>query len=427
MIPTALYFSRYRAFRDEVRLPLAPLTIVIGKNGGGKSIITRLPLVLAGGLHSDAEGPLNLEAGGITHAARFEDLIYQRSAQPFSLGADIGDGNTTYSFRSILRHIVETHSLGVEAFQLSRNGQPLVDFQIERPEDLGRAGANFLLRDSNKPVKPRLVGLFPDAIEGEDELSKELVLARRAFEQALGRPSYLGPFRAEHGSIPRVPRQGVRDLGPRGERTLDVLGNDAIRGNGELVRSVEDWFEWAMNGNRAKLIMNGDLPRMVVHDRARDVDVDLSDTGAGFAQVLPVIVQALGRNSNTLTEPLVIVEQPELHLHPAAHGCVADAILEASKSNQAGLRYICETHSEQVVTRIRRRVAEGKYPSQGVQIVSVGHQTEPTSPPEPLRIISIDDDGNPSSWPIGVFDEALDDIVHLREAVRLRGSPTTGT
>jgi hypothetical protein len=103
LIPTALLFSRYRAFREFTRLELAPLTVIIGKNGGGKSVLTRLPLLLASGLDPEAEAPLDLGAGGVSHSARFEDLIYQRSAQPFCLGAEISENGRTLRFVTTLR------------------------------------------------------------------------------------------------------------------------------------------------------------------------------------------------------------------------------------------------------------------------------------------------------------------------------------
>jgi hypothetical protein len=264
VIPTALLFSRYRAFRDFTRVDLAPLTIIIGKNGGGKSVLTRLPLLLAGGLASQAEAPLDLTAGGVSHATRFEDLIHQRSAQPFSLGAEISDGNRTLQFVTTLRHIVERHALGIEAFELSEGQERIVSLTAARPEDIGNpAGAfraKFGAEEAELEIRIQMVGLFPAQIEGNVDVSNRLRERRELFEKAFTGPSYLGPFRSEVGSLSRIPRQGARDLGPRGERTLDIIGDDRLRGDGSLVSAVEDWFEEAM-GARVKLEMASDLAR----------------------------------------------------------------------------------------------------------------------------------------------------------------------
>ena len=423
MILTALLFSRYRAFREPVRVDLAPLTIIIGKNGSGKSVLTRLPLLLASGLSSRAEAPLDLTAGGISHAARFEDLIYQRSAQPFSLGAEISDGNRSLQFVTTLRHIVESHALGIEAFELSDGQQRIVSLTASRPEDIGNAAgvfrAKFGAEEAEHETRIHLAGLFPTQVEANAAVSSQLCERRELFEKVFTMPSYLGPFRSELGSLSRIPRQGVRDLGPRGERALDIIGDDRLRGDGALVSAVEDWFETAMSA-RVKLEMAGDLPRVLVHDPIRNIDVDLADTGAGYAQLFPVVVQALARRVDRIASPTVIVEQPELHLHPAAHGNVADLIGDtaAACGNQA--RYICETHSEQIITRLRRRVAERKFTADMIRIISVGHQSAIEDSVEPVRAITLDELGNPDAWPVGVFDEAFDDLVHLREAAQQR-------
>ncbi len=406
-----------------MRLQLAPLTIVIGKNGGGKSVLTRLPVLLAGGLASNADEPVNLMAGGISHAARYEDLVHQRSAQPFMLGLEISDGTDVWAFKSTLRLIVERHAVGFESFELIENGESRLSLSAATPEDIGKEDGEFNLatngRDALKVKNVEWAGLFPTALEGSADASSTLAAARALFHAALGTPAYLGPFRTENGWTGRVARQGIRSLGPRGEGALDLLGDDAIRGSGELIELVADWFGGALGGNRVVLQTDGGIPRLLVNDPARGLEVDLSETGAGFAQVLPIAVQTLARRQGLLDCSISIVEQPELHLHPAAHGAVADLFVDNIAADQHGVVYICETHSEQFVTRLRRRVAEGAIHPASVRIISVGHQAEDEGEAEPVRTINLDRYGNPDAWPVGVFDEALNDLILLKDAGQL--------
>src|SRR5262249_27340049 len=299
----------------------------------------------------------------------------------------------------------------------------VVSLTIARPEGIGDPAGIFLAKfgtkDDEQEVRVRMVGLFPTHIEGYREMTDRLQSMREQFEKVFAPPSYLGPFRSEQGSLTRVPRQGVRDVGPRGELALDIIGDDRLRAEGLLAGAVADWFESAMEA-RVTLEMAGDRPRILVHDPIREIDVDLSDTGAGFDQVFPVAVQALARRAKRITSSMLIVEQPELHLHPGAHGNVADLICDTVTACVGNLRYICETHSEEVITRLRRRVAERKLAPDNIKIISIGHQSAADEPLEPLRKINLDILGNPDSWPIGVFDEAFDDLVHLREAAQQR-------
>jgi predicted ATPase len=419
LIPTALLFSRYRAFSELSRIELAPVTVIIGKNGSGKSVITRLPLILGSGLDPNAESPFDLLAGGIHHANRYEDLIYQRSALPFSLGAEISDGADGWRFLTTLRHVVETHTVGVEAFELHHTTARVLKLSISRPEDIGKPDAMFsaIFGDSTteRQVHVTFRGLFPTCVQEDEAASTALLNARTLFHAALASPSYLGPFRSEHGALTHTPSQGVKDLGPKGERALDIVGDDRLRRDGALATAVEDWFETNMQA-RLKLVMSADLPRIVVNDPVRKLDVDIDETGAGFAQLFPVVVQALSCKAGRLTSPLMIVEQPELHLHPGAHGYVTDLICATAKERRMQVRYICETHSEQVVMRIRRWIAKQEISPGDVKIISVAHQSSRDEPVEPFRMISIDELGNPDAWPVDVFDDAFKDLVEIREA-----------
>jgi predicted ATPase len=121
---------------------------------------------------------------------------------------------------------------------------------------------------------------------------------------------------------------------------------------------------------------------------------------------------------------MLIVEQPELHLHPAAHGALADLMLKSALSEHPSPPATCivETHSEQFIMRLRRRIAEG-LPSETAVLWSLNHQdsVEEDTVSEPLKVIEFDQGGNPGAWPVGVFEEAFQDLTAMRLAARARG------
>ncbi|RVT91694.1 hypothetical protein EOD42_20425 [Rhodovarius crocodyli] len=419
MKPIAISFSRYRAFKDEVRFELKPMTVIIGRNGGGKSVLTRLPVLLGGALTSNEYNPVDLAAGGINHGNRYEDLVHLRSAQSFNIGAEgINKDGEILSFTTTMRHIVENYSLGIERFELLRSTGEKILISLTSPEDIGNPKGSYDIIFGDKKFNTESIiwhGLLPFSIPEHDDISRILQVAREQFISAFGKPSYLGPFRSETGNFGRTPRQGVRHLGPRGEGALEVLGDDALRREGLLGKAVSDWFSASLGGSATVLRTDGGVPRLLVHDASRNLDVDLQETGAGFAQVLPIVVQALAHRQKVLSSPILIVEQPELHLHPGAHGAVMDLLI--SRAVEApDAPYIIETHSEQIITRLRRRVAEGILSPDLVRIYSIGHRSSAEDSEDPIRSIDLDHLGNTTSWPIGVFDEALDDIIHLRSA-----------
>jgi predicted ATPase len=79
--------------------------------------------------------------------------------------------------------------------------------------------------------------------------------------------------------------------------------------------------------------------------------IDLTSLGVGVSQVLPVILLCLLSRAASV----ILLEQPELHLHPAIQLKLADFLLACSRGGQ---QIIVETHSEHLVNRLRRRVAD---------------------------------------------------------------------
>jgi predicted ATPase len=418
---SALICNRYRAFKERQRVELAPITIIIGKNGSGKSIFSRLPLLLAAAISENADGPLDISAGGIDHATSFEDLVNSKSALPFTLGAEISNSEKTYRFESVLRYVTETRALAIESFHLFENDAKIFSASISDVEQLEESTQSFVVEFSEKTLKIQLdfVGIFPSLLLLNDDLKAIVSPILMEFRKAIPLPSYLGPFRIEPGPSMRSPGQNIRELGPKGEKALEILADDRLRRNGDLSRKVSEWFRDAM-GQEVNIDVTADQPQVRVGEPGGSFQGNLSDTGAGFSQCLPYVVQHYAFRATRLKSPILIVEQPELHLHPAAHGELADLAVDSVRSN-TDPRVICiiETHSEEFIMRIRRRIAEG-LPSEIAKILSINHRDslDIDSPILTTKGISFDKNGNPEAWPAGVFAEALIDLALMRKASR---------
>ena len=108
-----------------------------------------------------------------------------------------------------------------------------------------------------------------------------------------------------------------------------------------------------------------------------DLDLDITDVGFGVSQVLPVVVRGFLAPRDSVT----LVEQPEIHLHPKMQAELADLFIEmvlGRKRQHAGRRcLVVETHSEYLLKRLRRRLAEGELvSSEDVAIYFVYHDAE---------------------------------------------------
>lgn len=177
---------------------------------------------------------------------------------------------------------------------------------------------------------------------------------------------HLGPLRQDPDVVQKsAPAAAAGHVGTKGEYTAAVL--HALREKAVLCPLPEPGVSprrmpladalnlWVATLGVAESIETVERPRfgIEVWVTQRDIPerVDLMSVGVGVSQLLPVLVMCL------LAEPgsLILLEQPELHLHPAVQQDLGDFLLAIA---QSGRQLIVETHSEHVVSRLRRRIAE---------------------------------------------------------------------
>ncbi len=141
------------------------------------------------------------------------------------------------------------------------------------------------------------------------------------------------------------------------------------------------------------------------------IDASLRDVGFGISQVLPIVVQSRLSEKKTL-----LIEQPEIHLHPAHQAELGDMFIRSAK--ERGNTLLLETHSENLLLRIMRRMREtstGKLPEGAIAVRS-----------EDVMVLFIESDGSQSivrempldergelvkAWPGGFFEEGLREIL----------------
>ena len=129
--------------------------------------------------------------------------------------------------------------------------------------------------------------------------------------------------------------------------------------------------------------------------------VNILNTGSGILQSFPLIVRSY---MPTEEETIVIIEVPESHLHPAAHGNLAERFVD-SYLEDSYKRYFIETHSQNFVLRLRRLVAQGKLKKEELAIYYVNFIEEEYV--SELKENKVDKDGSLDWWPEGVFGETI--------------------
>lgn len=234
---------------------------------------------------------------------------------------------------------------------------------------------------------------------------------------------YLGPLREPPDKpTPRPSLGQTGDIGPSGEFTASVLqrfGNKIVLAptpDGEssemtLIEAVQEWGRYLRLLRSIRVAQEAKLGNVIlVESEGLNKEVPLDAVGVGVSQLLPVLVLCL------LSKPgsMILLEQPELHLHPALQQRLADFLIAASRS---GRQLIVETHSEYIVSRLRRRIAEDTSDEDELLSMSkiVFAERDPQTGVTTYREVELSPFGKIEDWPRGFFDQASEEE---REIIR---------
>ena len=180
-----------------------------------------------------------------------------------------------------------------------------------------------------------------------------------------------------------------------------------------LRTAVGQWTAENIEGWYVDVTQDLDIFRIVARRKKRVTNI--TDCGQGLQQVLPVVALCCWRKSSSSGIPSIdIIEQPELHLHDAAHASLGDLLLSAVDTGPGSI--VVETHSEALLLRVRRRVAEGQVDPNRVSIVYVEDAGEGSR----IRPIRLTSSGEVEWWPEGVFSEAFAEVKAIGRAQRRR-------
>ncbi|MBL8595284.1 MAG: DUF3696 domain-containing protein [Devosia sp.] len=249
---------------------------------------------------------------------------------------------------------------------------------------------------------------------------------------------YLGPLRDEPRPIyPLEALINPKDVGYRGEHTAAVLdlhretsvryfstrdaeklfSAKAVRGT--LHSAVVEWLSYL---GVAEAVSTADLGKIghqlqVSVDRGAESH-DLTNVGVGVSQLLPIVVMSLLADSPSC----LIFEQPELHLHPKVQARLADFFFSLSL---LGKQCILETHSEYLVERFRRRIAEapGDVLNERVKIFF----TEKVKGQTRCREVKLSRYGSVLDWPPDFFDQAQTETESILRAAQKKRNDEKNT
>lgn len=465
MIKT-LRLRNFKAFQDTGDIELKPITILAGPNSGGKSSVLQSLLLLKQTVEAESpEIDLNLD-GRFLQFARFNELVFGRprlqssevnyeiqietriptdvipryfpnlavpeNVEQLPLQTDI-----EFSFR--YKEVEEgKRQVVLNRFNMSSRVQNVAGPQlaiafrnrghrvklvgVELPEPYQERAIRGIARSH---FLPGFLLLESEAEKGKLKPSPPAVLLDPIFHNPLRdlevelkyHLKYLGPLREEPRRAYLHSGSPYPEIGRRGEYAAQILWL-------EKDKTIEYWPSCEQDSEKCRMIDAIDdafrhlgITQPIDVKSAKSImyqilfgipqikgrnQVTIADVGFGVSQLLPVVVTGL----RSPKQSLLLFEQPEIHLHPKLQANLADFFLTLALS---GKRLLVETHSDYLINRLRRRIAEDPTDElrEKVSILFVRppHNGEGAIV-EPLRV---DTYGVIENWPPDFLPESADE------------------
>jgi predicted ATPase len=436
-----LHLENFKTWK-KLDVEFGQITALFGANSSGKSSVTQFLLLLKQTKEA-TDRSLALDFNGAYVAlGEYKDVVFSHDlklAIPWSITIATEDmlllqDASTSRIKSLVRSQsfvvsgrVRSSAYGSQANMLSyRVGTYEFSLMPKREDtafDLKASGGTFkFVRTPGRawqlpgPIKSYA---FPDQARTYFQNASFLADLERAFERQLDSLYYLGPLREFPKRDYTWARTRPIDVGVRGEKVIDAILAATLAGEkrnlswkGRLKSFQEIVAHWLAEMGliydfSVKEIAKGsNFYQALVRSRDGGPYVALTDVGFGVSQVLPVIVLLYYVPEGST----IVLEQPEIHLHPSAQSVLADLIINVAE--RRNLQVIIETHSEHLLLRLQRRIAEEEFDSELVALF----YSEAKGPESTLVPIELDDLGQLSEWPENFMGDALGETLAAEKA-----------
>jgi predicted ATPase len=446
---TKLHLQNFKGWQDTGAIRMAPITLFFGANSSGKSSIGQFLMMLKQTTESSDRKTVFYPDGknSAVQLGSYKEMVFKRDTTnkisfdytwELPTPLDITDPITKNKFKgNSLKFSAEVGGNGT-AFSMSQNNlryqlldddKETLSVGMERNEkDEYNVSAN-LYKLTRNPGRAWASGApvhfygFPDEVIAYHQNADFVRLLNLEQEKLFRRISYLGPLRSKAERRYFWMGNEPESVGYAGENTVFAIL--AAKKREINLKSQERYtpFEAFIANALKKMGLVEDFQVNQISEERYEYEVkvqtkgavskvDLPDIGFGVSQVLPVLVQCFYAPPNSI----IIMEQPEIHLHPSAQSALADVMIDAINAREGGeprnIQLIIETHSEHFLRRLQRRIAEEKVPQDCV----AAYFANTNQTPAKLDPLEIDAYGNILNWPKDFFGDEMEDIAGKAEA-----------
>lgn len=442
---TKISLQNFKSWENTGEIRLSPITALFGSNSSGKTALLQSLLMLKQTTESpDRAQVLNLgDERSLIQLGSFRDIIFSHNTEAvlkfdlnwkqedelkiddpehkgktlfqgdeFSFTTEIEGGSSGRILINKIAYKFASNNFSMKRKQ-QKNQYVLSAEPFKLIRNLGRAW--------DLPAPMKCYG-FPDQVKAYFQNAGFLSDFELAFEKLFSRVYYLGPLR----EYPK--RQYIwagaqpGDMGRKGEKVIDALlasgERKAIsRGKGLKRFTVQEYVAyWLSELNMIhdfsveQIAKDSNLYQVWVKRQPNSARVLITDVGFGVSQILPVLTLCYYVPEGST----ILMEQPEIHLHPTVQAGLADVFIDAIKTRK--VQIIIESHSEHLLRRLQRRIAEEKITNHDAAL----YFCEMKDGASHLNSLRLDLFGNITNWPKDFFGDEFSELASMTRAIQYR-------
>lgn len=373
-----LQISNFKCFQSTNVFQFSRMNLLTGINGRGKSTILQAIMIISQSIKSHSEIPELLINGNLIELGNFVDIKNSETLR----GSDI-----------------------------------IFTFTFNEPAFTANISFNENERDA---LTAEFKELSISLSDNTDQSDVDTTQFKNHFFEQLTKVHYisanrLGPVKfAEKVNLPKF-----LNVGSRGEYTINILAIDDLppvnnvlylgKESNSVLQQTQEWLGYILEG--AKISIEGkdrssSVLSLLINNKSTAYSYKPANVGFGYSFILPLIVTGLIAKAGEI----VIIENPEAHLHPRAQARIMEFF---SKVASCGVQVFIESHSEHILNGIRVSALSPQI-NIGTEDISVQYFDEGFAPEK----LVIDARGKIANWPTGFFDQQEMDLSEIFKLTR---------
>ncbi|MFZ1560032.1 MAG: DUF3696 domain-containing protein, partial [Saprospiraceae bacterium] len=418
-----LNFSNFKNWKN-FNTDLTKINLFFGQNSSGKSSIIQLLLLLKQTVENTDDKVVLFfgDNKSYVNLGNFDEIINREAINKildFGIGFDFLDN-------LMLNVKVSKSKNGIVELSELKARNIYSNILIVKIEHHYHLRIEHLRNETKKVKKFQHINSFykvPNESLLDESFKDSLDVLEKSIKYLFSRMIYIGPLRENPKREYKWTGSRHSHFGIRGENTFDAIIT-SIKENekyvsqyfnfeGSLAEIVGNWlieFGMADDFQIIPISEAKQLYQVNVKTKGSKNWVDICDVGFGVSQILPIIALCYYAPMGSI----LIIEQPEIHLHPKVQSGLGDLLIDAALSGN--IQFIIESHSEHLLTRIQRRIAEEKIDDKDVKI----NFCNLIDGESVLEELEVDDFGEIINWPENFFGDEMEEIYQMQNAILKR-------